>query len=154
MVKKEGGGPVCGAQESDRTPSTAFAQDEVCSRAVLLGSGCAEYQAPRPVPQPSAKTNACRDNLVRKPSRRKSRRTALLAAAVRSLPSALFQHPRLLSTIISRLSKLPELSRGPPVSVGTPLSGGRMTSLSKNARIPGLLYILASVVGVLRLMYI
>ena len=29
-----------------------------------------------------------------------------------------------------------------------------MTSLSKNARIPGLLYILASVVGVLRLMYI
>lgn len=29
-----------------------------------------------------------------------------------------------------------------------------MTSLSKNARIAGLLYILASVVGVLRLMYI
>src|SRR5215813_10190099 len=35
------------------------------------------------------------------------------------------------------------------------LSGGdSMTSLSKNARVAGLLYILASVVGVLRLMYI
>src|SRR5438552_14021399 len=32
--------------------------------------------------------------------------------------------------------------------------GGRMTSLSRNARVAGLLYILASVVGVVRLIYI
>jgi hypothetical protein len=33
-------------------------------------------------------------------------------------------------------------------SLGKSLSGGRMTSLSKNARVAGLLYVVASVVGV------
>src|SRR5262249_18514080 len=53
---KEGGSPVRGTQESDRTPPPAITQIEVRAGAVLSSGGCTESQTPGPVPQPTYKT--------------------------------------------------------------------------------------------------
>src|SRR6266853_295530 len=87
--KKKGGGALRGTQESDRTPSLALAQDEVCSRAVLPSGGCAEHQTTRPLPQPSAKVPAHRDNLVSSP-RKKLFLTAVLTSHQLPLPNSPF----------------------------------------------------------------
>jgi hypothetical protein len=59
-AKKKSRSPVCGTQESDGSASLAPTQVEVRAGAVLLGSGCAEHQAPCAVPQPTDKPgSAC-----------------------------------------------------------------------------------------------
>src|SRR5215468_5206428 len=55
-AEKEGGSPVRGTQESDRTPPPAITQIEVRAGAVLSSGGCTESQTPGPVPQPTYKT--------------------------------------------------------------------------------------------------
>ncbi len=55
--KKEGGSPVRGTEESDRTASLASAEIKVCSGAVLPGSGGPEHQATRALPQPTDNTH-------------------------------------------------------------------------------------------------
>src|SRR5262249_36801033 len=55
-AEKEGGSPVRGTQESDRTPPPAITQIEVRAGAVLFSGGCTESQTPGPVPQPTYKT--------------------------------------------------------------------------------------------------
>ncbi len=52
-AKKEGGSLVRRTEESDRTASPAPEEIEVCSRAVLPGSGGPEHQTTGAVPQPT-----------------------------------------------------------------------------------------------------
>ena len=56
-AKKEGGSLVRGTEEPDRTAPPTPAAVEVCSRAVLAGSGGPKHQATRAVPKPT--DNAC-----------------------------------------------------------------------------------------------
>src|SRR5216684_4041588 len=90
--KKKAGGALRGSQESDRTPPPAVAQDEVCSRAVLPGGDCAKHQAVGPLPQPSAKATARRDDLVSNP-RKKLFLTAVLTSHQLPHPSSPFSTP-------------------------------------------------------------
>src|SRR5262249_10283326 len=53
---QESGSIICRTQESDRIASLAPAEIEVCARAVLPGSGCAEHQATGAVSQPADHT--------------------------------------------------------------------------------------------------
>ena len=91
-AKKKGGSALRGTQESDRTASLALTQDEVCSRAVLPGGGCPEHQTTGPLPQPSAKASARRDDLVSNP-RKKLFLTAVLTSHQLPLPSSPFSTP-------------------------------------------------------------
>src|SRR4029077_19063668 len=52
-AKKEGGSLVRGTEESDRTAPPTPAAIEVCSRAVLPGSGAPKRQTSGAVPQPT-----------------------------------------------------------------------------------------------------
>ena len=58
----------------------------------------------------------------------------------------------LLFTTTRGHSRLPELSRGRTVSIA--IGGAGMTSLSKNARAAGLIYLVDSLVAIVRLVYI
>src|ERR1700682_1403355 len=70
--EKEGGGIVCGTQESDRTSPLALAEVKVCSRAVLPGRDCAKHKTAGSLPQPWTKATATRNDLGRRPAKRTS----------------------------------------------------------------------------------
>ena len=77
-AKKEGGSPVRGTQESDRTASPAPAEIEVRAGAVLPGSGGPEHQATGAVPQPTDNTHY--GSCLLAEVRGKTRTAAIIAA--------------------------------------------------------------------------
>ena len=64
-AKKESGSLVRGTEESDWTAPPTLAAIEVCSRAVLPGSGGPKHQATRAVPQPTDSAGSARHPLAR-----------------------------------------------------------------------------------------
>jgi len=88
-----------GTQKSDRTSSPAPTETKVYSRAVLPGCGGTEHQATGPLPQPSAKAAARRDDLVSNP-RKKLSLTAVLTSHQLPLRATLFQQPRDVTPIM------------------------------------------------------
>src|ERR1039458_7718316 len=97
-TEKKGGGIVCGTQKSDRSSSFASAEIKVCSRAVLPGRGRAEHQKIGPLPQPRTKITTPGNNLVS--SSQETFSAAVLISTNFRFHSALFQQPRLITTVI------------------------------------------------------
>src|SRR5438132_3597201 len=98
---EKGGGDVCGTQECDRTASPALTSDEVRSGAVLPCSGGPECQATGAFPQPTDNTHWGSHHLT-EVSEETTRQRRYSQPARDSL-DAVFQHPRLVSSIIRRV---------------------------------------------------
>ena len=95
-AEKESGSTVCGTQESDWTASPAPEEIEVCTGAVLPGSGSPEHQATSAVPQPAGNTCSASYHLAE--VREEKLGQGILAAHTRSV-DVLFQRPRLITSV-------------------------------------------------------